>query len=338
MGLMDRRFGRRLGRGLGRGLAALAALLAAAGCAGPGEEGVFTGYVEAELVYVAAPEAGWLVAEPPAEGTAVAAGDPLFRLDADSQEAALEEARQKLRQAAAEARDLEKGARKEEIEALEAQKDEALATLELARRERDRFAKLTERGAAAESRRDQTAADFETAQARLERITAEIATARLAGREARREAADAARDAAKAAVAQAEWRLGQRRVAARVGGRVEEVFRHEGEFAAAGAPVLSLLPPDALKLRFFVPQAALSSIALGAEAVATTDGGAEERARISFIATEAEFTPPVIFSEENRAKLVFMVEARLEKGTRLRPGQPVDVRLAAPGPQISEAR
>lgn len=308
-------------------LAPLAALLALAGCAEPAETDVFTGYVEAELVYVAAPESGWLETAPPEEGVEVAAGETLFQLDDDAQQAALEEARQKLRQASAEARDLEKGARQEEIDALEAQKAEAEAALALARRERDRWASLTARGVASEAKRDQTKADYEAAEARLTRVEAEIAAARLAGREAKREAAEAAREAAKAAVDQAEWRLDQRAVTARVAGRVEQVLLHRGEFAAAGAPALSILPPDALKLRFFVPEAMLSRMRLGAEVAATNDDGLAERAKISFIAREAEFTPPVIFSEQNRAKLVFMIEARLPKETRLRPGQPVDVRL-----------
>lgn len=102
----------------------------------------------------------------------------------------------------------------------------------------------------------------------------------------------------------------------------------------AGQPVLALLPPGNIKLRFFVPEAELSGIRLGQSLAARCDGcGAPLQVRVSHIAAQAEYTPPVIYSNAQRARLVFMVEARPEPAdaARLHPGQPVDVDRPAAG-------
>ena len=114
----------------------------------------------------------------------------------------------------------------------------------------------------------------------------------------------------------------------RVAGRVEEVVRRTGEYAPADGPVLRILPPDALKVRFFVPQARLTGLEPGREVPVACDGCPSGlKARVSFIATDVEFTPPVIYSIQARQKLALMAEARLPAGSPLRPGQPVDVSL-----------
>ena len=291
-------------------------------------ETLLTGYVEAEFVYVAAPDTGWLVDAPLGEGAEIGKGDLLFALDDDRQLAERIEAAERLKQAEAQARDMATGARREEIAALEAQLKEAKAALDLAEQEHERWMTLVGRGVASRARAEQVTAEFEAATARVETVRANIDVARLAAREAARDAASAARDAAAASLAQAEWRLGQRTVEARVDGRVEDVFRRQGEFVTAGAPVLALLPPGAIKVRFFVAEAQLPAVEIGGEVEILADGLPEPRAaRITHIAREAEFTPPVIYSRDAREKLVFLVEAKPEDPAGLRPGQPVDVRL-----------
>ena len=107
------------------------------------------------------------------------------------------------------------------------------------------------------------------------------------------------------------------------------LYRH-GEWVVAGNPVVELLPPANLKVRFFVPQAALPRIKPGQTVSVTFDGGRHAyAATVNFISTQAEFTPPVIYSRENRAKLIFMIEAKFSPADAadLRPGQPVDVRV-----------
>lgn len=307
--------------------------LALAACSDPDTPQTYTGYVEAEYVYVAAPAPGWLVNLDLREGDSVAVGDVLFTLDQDLQVAAVAEAKSRLAQAAAQAQDLETGARDEELRVLEAELREARATLKLATAERIRWTELTEQGVAPVTRRDQVIADAEKAQARVQTLQRNMEVARLAGRDSTRDAALAGRNAAAAAVEQADWHLEQRQVIARTTGRVEDVFHRAGEFVTAGTPVLALLPPDALKVRFFVPQSALSAVAVGgAVEVMAEASPAPVQARVSFVAKEAEFTPPVIYSVGSREKLVFLVEARLDNGTRLHPGQPIDVRVPTAPP------
>jgi HlyD family secretion protein len=110
---------------------------------------------------------------------------------------------------------------------------------------------------------------------------------------------------------------------------VQDVFLRPGEWVAAGQPVLALLPPAHRKARFYVPQSALGGLTLEAPVQLHCDGcGAAIPARISFIANGPEYTPPVIYSAQQRDKLVFLVEARpvnAADAERLHPGQPLDV-------------
>lgn len=307
---------------------AMSAGLAVAGCGVLGADDPMTGYVEAELFYVAAPDSGWLVRSALQEGDVAKTGDVLCELDRDKQQAGVDQAREQLRQAEAKLQDLATGARKEEIEALEAQLSDARTALKLATVELERQSKLASRGVTSGSTLDQARAAFDSAGAKVQTAEANIAVARLGGRDAQKAAAKAERDAAAAALAQADWQLAQRTIAARRGGRVEEVFHRTGEFVTAGTPLLALLPDDALKVRFFVPEARLAALALGTPVEVVADGRTEPlAARISFIARSAEFTPPVIYSTHTRDKLVFLVEARLERPEGVRPGLPVDVRL-----------
>ncbi len=305
-------------------LAAVVSLLLVA-CAGE-DKAAYVGYVEAEYVYVAAPQPGWLVAIPPREGDIVAEGDILFELDKTQQTAQLDAAIARAREAGAMADDISTGARPEEVQELEAQLEEARVRLVAAKSEYDRWMPLVREGNASESRGDEVQANYRAAQARVSAAEDAIKVANLGGREGRRSAAGAAADAARAAVAEARWRLEQRDVRAEAAGTVEAVYHRKGEYVGAAAPVLALLPTDALKVRFFVPQAELSDFAVGNVVEVHADGvNAPVEATISFIAQEAEFTPPVIYSAASRDKLVFLVEARLAAAAGFKPGLPVDV-------------
>jgi HlyD family secretion protein len=111
---------------------------------------------------------------------------------------------------------------------------------------------------------------------------------------------------------------------------VHDTLYSEGEYVNAGQPVVSLLPPGNLKMRFFVPETIVGALKLGQEVRAVCDGcGAPIGAKISYVSRQAEFTPPVLYSREQRAKLVFLIEARPAPADalRLKPGQPLDVSL-----------
>ena len=154
----------------------------------------------------------------------------------------------------------------------------------------------------------------------------------LANLPARSDAIAAARAEAKAAnnaLAQAQWRLDQKTQTAPVASIVYDTLYRPGEWVAAGAPVVSLLPPGNVKIRFYIPEPALATLRRGAAVSVRCDGcNAPIAARVAFIAPQAEYTPPVIYSRENRSKLVFLVEARPdEPNPALHPGLPVEVAL-----------
>ena len=135
---------------------------------------------------------------------------------------------------------------------------------------------------------------------------------------------------AQARLNSAQTRLARRQVFSPVTGTVQEVYYRPGEVVPAGRPVVSLLPPGNIKVRFFVPEPVLASIDYGDVVKVSCDSCSPDiTARISFIARQSEFTPPVIYSLEERSKLVFLVEALPVKPDSLRVGQPVDVTLTA---------
>jgi len=150
------------------------------------------------------------------------------------------------------------------------------------------------------------------------------------GREGEREAAEAEMAAANASLAQAAWRLEQKSVAAPMAALVQDTFFVEGEWVPAGRPVASLLPPGNVKVRFYVPETVLGSIQTGKQLEVRCDGCPQAiAARVTYISSQAEYTPPVLYTREQRVKLMYLIEARPDpaRAAGLRPGQPVDLRL-----------
>ncbi len=314
------------GRLLSVGMLASGILLQACNSGVP--DALLTGYVEAELIHVAASSAGRIASLSGKEGDEVAAGDIMFVLEQTRELAARDEAKNRLKQAEAQLQDLATGARDAEIRTIEAQLREAQANFRLADTERRRIQKLVEQEVLSEARRDEADATYNSTAARVEALEQSVKVARLAGRSAVRDAAAASRDAAASALEQAEWYLSERTVRAGVSGRIEEIFYREGEYVNQGEPVLAIFSPERLKIRFFVTQTQLPQIGTGDIVTVFADGlKVPVNATITHIAREAEFTPPVIYSASSREKLVFLVEARPIDGVSLRPGLPVDVQL-----------
>ena len=200
------------------------------------------------------------------------------------------------------------------------------ARREAAQRERVRQQELSSSPAANPQRLDQARANFEADRARLAELQAQLRVARLPAREDQIAAARAQMDAAAAALAEAEIRLGDRAVAARAGGRVERLVRRAGDLAPAGAAVVTLLPPEGIHVRIYVPEPDLASLRIGSRLAVACDGCAQAlTAEVSFVAGEAEFTPPVIYAVESRKKLVYLVKAR-PSAPGLKPGQPIEAR------------
>ncbi|MBV9835102.1 MAG: HlyD family efflux transporter periplasmic adaptor subunit [Alphaproteobacteria bacterium] len=285
------------------------------------------GWIEADFVFVAADEAGRLEQLSVSEGRRVAAGDALFAMEHALQDADLQAAQAQLAEAKARLARIEAATqRPEEIAVLRASEARARAALDLSEAEYERSKALVAQGVATRARLEQAESARDRDRAALAEVQRQIQVAGLSGREEDIEAARRTVAMAQARVESAQTRLKQRTVAAPVAGIVHEVFYRPGEIVPAGRPVVSLLPPANVKLRFFVPQAKLPGLAPGQSVRITCDGCPPNlTARISFVASQAEFTPPVIYSRDERAKLVFRVEARPDQPEALRVGQPIAV-------------
>jgi HlyD family secretion protein len=307
----------------------------------------FSGYVEAELIYIAAPQSGWLTQQTLQAGQDLQVGDLAFRLDDEQQQAQVQEAMARLIQAQAEERNSQQGARQQELDELYAQRKQAKVAVDFAKQEQTRWLNLVEQGLAPAAKASEVESHYASSLASLQAIDASIAVAKLGAREELIASAEAGEKAAQAALSQAQWSLAQRRVQANVAGMVEEVFYRQGEYVTAGKPIVALMPKDGLIVRFFVPQAQLMKVAVGKTVEVSADGSEQFfNATVFHIADSAEFTPPVIYDQENRQKLLFLVEARVQarvqaqiqgsenshtqapRATKLRPGLPVKVHLS----------
>lgn len=289
------------------------------------------GYIEGEYVLLASPAAGQLLQLHVRRGDGAERGKPLFALESESERAARAEAEQRLRSAEARLENLRAGRRAPEIETLRAELAQAQAALALSASQLAQQQKLFDGGFIAQARLDEARTAHARDKARVAEAQAQLRNAQQPlGRDAERKAAEGEVAAARAALAQSAWRLEQKTIAAPAAGVVQDTFYVEGEWVPAGRPVVSLLPPGGVKARFYVPQAALAAVTPGRGVEIRCDGcPAPIAARVSFVSSQAEYTPPVLYSRESRAKLLFLVEARPAPadGARLRPGQPVEVRL-----------
>jgi HlyD family secretion protein len=151
------------------------------------------------------------------------------------------------------------------------------------------------------------------------------------GTQANLDAAVSALRVAEARVNTSQTRLARRIGFAPISGTIQQIYFREGETVPAQRPVVSIMPPGNMKLRFFVPEAELPKLAIGDEVRVTCDNcAADLTAKIYFIATSAEYTPPVIYSLDERNKLVYLIQARPVKPDALRVGQPISVYVNAP--------
>ncbi len=302
--------------------------LALAGCSASAPDGALAGYAEAELVYIAAGSAGELRSLAVKRGDQVKVGQLLYVLDPEAEVLARDGARARSEQAAAQEADLRKGRRPLELQQIEQQLAQARATLAASTATLERNRLLVAQGFIAALQLDTLVAARERDAARVGELQAQRAFAAEAARRDAIAAAAAAARGAQADLALAQWRAGQRQRSAPTAALVYDTLYRVGEWVPAGAPVLALLPPGAVKLRFFVPEPELPRVAVGQVVSVACDGCAPGlTARVRFISPQAEFTPPVIYSIGSRSKLVFMVEADPADPGALKPGQPVDVRL-----------
>lgn len=302
------------------------AALTLAGCS-PSKPAGYQGYLEGEFVYVAAPLSGRLETLSVARGARVTAGTPLFILERNAELAAQKQAADQLRAAQARLEDLKKGSRPTELAALESQVNKAKAAAELSKIELSRQESLYATHVIPVQELDTARLTHEQNVHLVDQLTAQLATASLGGRSDAIAAAEADVSAAAAAKEHADWSVDQKAQAAPKSGLVYDTLYREGEFVVVGNPIVALLPPANLKVRFFVPEGEFAKLkAGGAVRVAVTGYAAPFAAHITYLSPQPEYTPPVLYNRENRAKLVFMVEAAFDQAAPdLHPGQPVDV-------------
>lgn len=289
-----------------------------------GRRPVLTGYIEGEPLYLAAPIAGTVQAMYVVRGQDVAGGAKLFVVDPQQPVAARDQALAEVAAAQSQAIDVRKGQRPLELAVLDANIAAAEARARDAEAALRRVSVLAEKGYESKAGLDDARANAQAAeaQARAARKQRDVGT--LGAREDQIRAADAKVSQAQAGLVGAAARLVDIAPTAPSAARVEDVFFQQGEWAPANQPILSLLPDSRIKVRFFVPEAALSAYRVGRVVHFGCDGCAKGlTARIGYVSPRPEFTPPVIYSREARDRLVYLIEAY--PMVRLNPGQPVDV-------------
>jgi HlyD family secretion protein len=298
-----------------------------------GDKDVFPGYAEGDYVRLASPIGGTLAKLYLNRGDKVAPNAPAFALEQDNERAARTEAAARVQRAEAVLANLRKGKRPDEIAALQAQLNQAQSALRLSTSNLARQKQLVADKFISAAALDQARTAVEHDQSQVREMESQLRIARQGARPDEIRAAEDDLNAAKAQLAQAEWKLDQKTLRTPAAADVVDVLYREGELVPAGSPVVTLLPPRNIKARFFVAEPVLGSIRLGQQVSLRCDGcGNPIPAKISFISPNAEYTSPLIYSKENRATLVFMIEARPspEDAVRLHPGQPLEIRFTPP--------
>jgi HlyD family secretion protein len=262
-------------------------LLLLAACGQNGDQ-AWLGYAEGDNAFISAPQPGWMSSLHVERGTYVHRGDLLFTLDDTAQIASRDQAIASL-------------------ETAKASLTQEEANLAYADQQLRRQTGLARANAGTPANLDLAKSNYEQSAARIAQLKSQIAQT-------------------NASLAGATYSLTQRNVVAQTEGRVQDIYFRPGEYVPASTPVVSVLPPKNIYVRFFVPETQFSKIHIGQKVRVTCDGCKPMDATISFIAQQEEFTPPVIFSEDSRTKLVFKLEARVPGGMKLNPGQPVQVR------------
>ncbi len=311
--------------------AALAALLLGAGCTNKNahQDGIYQGYLDGRFLSVASPQEGQLKELKARRGDWVEAGATLFTLDPQPEQDQLREQEQKVQSAEAKLADLRKGLRDTELAALDAQLQADQAALSQAEAEWKRTQQLKEGNFISQNDLDRLRFLTEQRTAETKRDVSQLATGRLGAREDQIHQAAADLLADEAARDVLKWKLEQKTQTAPQAGWVQDTLYRVGERISPAQPVVVMLPAAELRVRFYVPQADINRLKLGQEVTVKLDGKEPLKARVSFKSTQVEFTPPVIYSDSQNFKYVFMVEADFDPAVarELSTGQPASVSL-----------
>ena len=286
----------------------------------------WNGYVEEDFTYASASSPGTIAQIAVSEGQLVRKGDLLFALESSQQQAQYEAAKARADAAQATLQNLQTGSRQEEIDVTQASLSKAQADLALAQQNLTRSQDLFTRGLEPQAKLDQDKASVKSAQAAVDQLQAQLKVQQLPARDAQQIAAEATFAAAKADADTARATLDNRQVTAPADGRIERLFFRVGEVANAGVPVVSIGGADAMRVLFYVSQGDRQQFALGDRLAVSCDGcGPELTATINRFDSSPQFTPPIIYSRDERSRLVFQTEAVLDQQNSILPGQPVTI-------------
>lgn len=284
-----------------------------------------TGYIEGDYRVINTPQSGWIEQCDNHEGQHLQRGQTVIVLDSKDAQLAVQFAEQQLATASANRDNLLSGQRQTELQPLYSQRRELDAELALAKKNLARYQKLLKSQAVSAIKVDEMRANVNVLQAKIAGVDDNLKAKGLAARHELIVAADATVNAAKTAVAQAQQQLQDRQIVSRLDGEITRIYRYCGEFVTQGTPLLQLLPNNARKVIFFIPQAERDTWKVGQQLHVTADSGTTSTAEISHIGEYVEYTPPMIYSDSSRGDLVFRVEAYLDDDKPLPIGLPVEV-------------
>ena len=291
---------------------------------------IVQGYIEGELTYIASSQSGELNQLSVHRGQVVKVDQRLFQLDQQPQSDQLAASIAQLASVQSTLEDMRLGERPEEIAELEAQIGATQAAIDYYQAQMSRYKDLSTLDYASKSDYDQALYEYQQSTADLKDQQAQLALASQGQRVNQLEAQAQVVEQNAANVEQAKWDLAQKSVRAEMGGFVFDTYYWPGEWVAAGQPVLSVQSPENIRVIFFVPETQLGKIQVGDQIAFQCDSCHNPTlAKISYISNQNEYSPPVIYSEEMREKLVYEVKATINKAEALNyhPGQPVDVAL-----------
>ncbi len=298
----------------------------------PASTNAWVGYVEGEYRVLSVPVSGYLKALPVARGARVTSGEVVFELDAALDALALQQSQATTQAAQARSQNLAISRRPAEIEAARAQVAATRTALHLAQSQVQRQQSLSAQQFISPNALEEAQAHERQAQAQHNAALAQLKLAEQpVGRSQEQRAAQLEWQAAQAGQSQRAWLSQQAQGHAPANGVLSEVFRHPGEWVAAGQPVVSVLPDAERWVRVFVPQSQLPQVTPGAWLTLTCEGCPTGlKARVERVADQAEYTPPVVFTPKQSHTLVHRVDARVQGPHLLAPGLPVTVTLIQP--------
>lgn len=309
----------------------LLACLLLVGCS-KDQQKFYLGYIEGKFVYVAANVSGKLEQTWVSEGSLVKAGQALFQLQQMPALAQVNVVKFQLKSDQQKLLDMLKGKRVTVLQGIIAQQKQASSQVALAHKDLKRYQQLYKDGAVGKQKLDSAQTDYQSKYQKLQQFNANLANAKLGERAHLILAQEALVEMDQAKLNKAQWSLSQTKVSAPVSGRVFSTFYRLGEYVPTGQAVLSILSPKYMRVLFYVPEQALSQIKIGQTVAFTCDGCAgKQTAKVNFISPQAEYTPPIIYSEVSRSKLVYRIEAVLPANVALKfhPGQPLQVYLVS---------